>query len=48
MIRPLKNANPENALNACLGACRTKAPVGPGIIFSKFEFKPIGMGHGLT
>ena len=36
----------ENALNACLGAWRTQAPVGPGIIFSKLEFKPIGMGHG--
>ena len=36
----VKNANPENALKTCLDAWKTKASVGPGILFSRFEFKP--------
>ena len=39
-IHPLKNAT--------LNAWKTKSTVGPGILFSKFKFKPIGMRHGLT
>ena len=39
MIRPLKNANPENALNDDCARGEIQAPVGLGIIFSKFDMR---------
>ena len=45
---PVKKCQPGEGFECILGAWRTKAAVGPGILFSKFEFKPIGMRHGLT
>jgi len=43
----VKKCQPRKCFEHMFGRVENQAAIGPGIIFSKLKFKPIGMRHGL-